>query len=63
MDERIKLQAYLALANAFKTIDAFQIPSTEPNMTGHYDKLKECLLERYGKDIDPVELNKLILED
>lgn len=45
--ERAERQAYIALENAFKTIDAFAEPSLSPDMFNNYVELKEYLLKKY----------------
>lgn len=52
---RARAQRFLALDNAFKTLDAFVIPSVSPDQLLHYDKLKEYLLKGYS-DFDKKEL-------
>ena len=57
--QRSKEQRYLALENAFATIDAFVIPSTDPRIANNYDELKEGLLATYSEGLDMVRLNDL----
>lgn len=49
--KRAQIQRFIALQNAFKTIDAFAIPSLTPEESKKYDSIKESLLSNYSKGI------------
>lgn len=42
-------QRRTALKSVFKTLDEFVIPSCDPDMADHYEKLKAYLLKCYTK--------------
>lgn len=50
-------QRFLALKNAFTIIDAFAIPSVDPETMENYEKLKKQLMERYeeGTTVEGIE--------
>lgn len=61
MDEKLKraqLQRFVALVNAFATIDAFAIPSLNPDLDEKYREVKKNLLLNYAEGIDPKELDQ-----
>ena len=53
---RAKCQRYMALLMAFKILDAFVIPSVDPEMLEDYDKLKKRLTEAYSDGITDDDL-------
>jgi hypothetical protein len=52
------IQAYIALYNAFKTVDAYMALSYTPEYAGKYDEVKAYLVEMYGQGITDEMLAK-----
>ena len=49
--KRAQAQRLIALENAFKTIDAFAIPSLNPEQFDTYHDIKESLFRTYTEGI------------
>ena len=58
---RANAQRLVALKNAFKIVDAFEIPSMNPEDDENYEKIKKELISNYSENVDESEINKYIL--
>lgn len=55
--ERATIQRYISLENAFGTVDAFAIPSANPDILEKYEEVKKYLLEMYQGNITESDIN------
>lgn len=54
--KRAKCQRLVGLKNAFKTLDAFVIPSVDPDTCENYENLKRDLEKRYSDGLTDEDL-------
>lgn len=50
-----KTQRFIAIENAFKTIDAFAIPSMPPDLLDKYEEAKKYLIDVYNVPESDIE--------
>lgn len=53
--KRAQVQRIIGLSNAFRTIDAFALPTLDPKLYEKYEEVKNHLLKIYNDGLDDYE--------